>query len=65
MEPMGAVAGMAASVIGTLTSLIAVTAGALVGRHYDGTLTPLVAGFALIGVAAAAAIEAAALRRSS
>jgi DHA1 family bicyclomycin/chloramphenicol resistance-like MFS transporter len=65
MEPMGAVAGMAASVIGTLTALIAVTMGALVGRHYDGTLTPLVAGFALIGVAAVAAIEAAAFRRSS
>jgi DHA1 family bicyclomycin/chloramphenicol resistance-like MFS transporter len=52
MEPMGHIAGMAASIIGSLTSLLSVLAGGLVSQHYDGTVLPLVIGYAVIGVMA-------------
>jgi DHA1 family bicyclomycin/chloramphenicol resistance-like MFS transporter len=52
MEPMGHIAGMAASIIGSLTSLLSVLAGGLVSQQYNGTLLPLVIGYALIGVTA-------------
>ena len=48
MEPLGHVAGSAAAVIGTLTTLLAVGLGYLTGRAYDGTVLPLVTGFAVL-----------------
>jgi len=45
MEPMGHVAGMAASVIGSVTTLLAVVLGFLIGQAYDGSLTPMAFGF--------------------
>jgi DHA1 family bicyclomycin/chloramphenicol resistance-like MFS transporter len=59
MEPMGAIAGMAASVIGTLTSLVALVSGAIIAQLYDGTLMPLVGGFAVLGLGALCATESA------
>lgn len=52
MEPMGQIAGMAASIIGSLTSLLSVMAGGLISQQYNGTVLPLVTGYALIGVTA-------------
>jgi DHA1 family bicyclomycin/chloramphenicol resistance-like MFS transporter len=52
MEPMGHIAGVAAAVIGSLSSLVAVSAGTPIGQLYDGTVIPLVAGFACMGLAA-------------
>ena len=52
MEPMGQIAGMAASIIGSLTSLLSVMAGGLISQQYNGTVLPLVIGYALIGVTA-------------
>jgi DHA1 family bicyclomycin/chloramphenicol resistance-like MFS transporter len=52
MEPMGHIAGVAAAVVGSLSSLVAVGAGTPIGRLYDGTVIPLVAGFACMEVAA-------------
>ncbi|MBK1867452.1 multidrug effflux MFS transporter [Taklimakanibacter albus] len=52
MEPMGHIAGVAAAVIGAGSSLIAVVAGTLIGRLYDGTVIPLVAGFTAMEIAA-------------
>ena len=52
MEPMGHVAGVASGVINAISSLIAAILGALAARAYDGTVTPLVAGFAVFGCAA-------------
>lgn len=57
MEPMGHIAGVAAAVIGSVSNLIAVATGTPVGRLYDGTVIPLVAGFAGLGVAAWLAVE--------
>ena len=52
MEPMGHIAGMAASIIGSFTSLLSVLAGGLVSQRYDGTVLPLIIGYAVLGVAA-------------
>jgi DHA1 family bicyclomycin/chloramphenicol resistance-like MFS transporter len=52
MEPLGHVAGMAASVIGSTTTLVAVLLGFLIGRAYDGTLMPLAAGFVTLSTLA-------------
>jgi len=57
MEPMGHIAGVAAAVVGSLSSLVAVGAGTPIGRLYDGTVIPLVAGFACMGIAALVVTE--------
>jgi len=48
MESLGHVAGSAAAVIGTLTTLLAVAFGFLTGHAYNGTVLPLVTGFAAL-----------------
>lgn len=57
MEPMGHIAGVAAAVVGSLSNLVAVGTGTPIGQLYDGTVMPLVAGFAGLGVAAWLAVE--------
>lgn len=52
MEPMGHIAGTAASVIGCLTSIIGVTFGTIIGQMYDGTLLPVLMGFLILGILA-------------
>jgi len=47
MEPLGKVAGMASSVIGMFSNLIAVLIGAVIGQLYNGTLTPVILGYLL------------------
>lgn len=54
MEPLGHIAGVAAAVIGTVTNVLAFGLGTLLGQAYDGTIRPLVAGFAVLGMASAA-----------
>jgi MFS transporter, DHA1 family, multidrug resistance protein len=50
MEPMGHIAGTASSFVGAVTTGLAAGLGWVVGQHYDGTATPLLAGFAVFGV---------------
>ena len=57
MEPMGHIAGVAAAVIGAVSTLVSLSAGTPIGRAYDGTVIPLVAGFTLLGLCALAATE--------
>jgi len=52
MEPMGHIAGVAAAVTGAVSTFVALLTGTLIGRAYDGTVIPLVAGFALLGLGA-------------
>jgi DHA1 family bicyclomycin/chloramphenicol resistance-like MFS transporter len=52
LEPMGRIAGMAAAISAALASLIAILTGGYIGQLYDGTVIPLVAGFAGLGVLA-------------
>lgn len=52
MEPMGHIAGMAASIIGAVSTVIAVVLAVPVGLLFDGTPLPLVAGAFLFAICA-------------
>ena len=56
MEPLGHIAGMAAALIGALSNFIALPIAWYVGHLFDGSALPLVAGFAVMGTGALAAI---------
>ncbi|WDP90366.1 MAG: multidrug effflux MFS transporter [Desulfobacter sp.] len=49
MDPLGHIAGIGASVIGSLTSLISSPLSAFIGGYYDGTTIPLALGFVTLG----------------
>jgi DHA1 family bicyclomycin/chloramphenicol resistance-like MFS transporter len=57
MEPMGRIAGMAASITGTITTFVSLVIGTLIGQLYDGTVIPLIGGFAGLAIAALIASE--------
>jgi MFS transporter, DHA1 family, multidrug resistance protein len=52
MEPMGSIAGVAASLQGFVSTTGAAILGALMGRQYDGSTLPLAAGALLFGIGA-------------
>lgn len=52
MEPAGARAGTAAALYGAVTSVSGAVLGSLIGRAYDGSVTPILAGMTLLGVLA-------------
>lgn len=56
LEPMGHIAGTASSVFGSVTTLIAAMIGGAIGRAYDESVMPLVAGYAVLGVVTLAII---------
>ena len=43
-------AGVGAAVIGAFTTFVSVGSGAIIGHAYQGTILPLVIGFAILGV---------------
>ncbi len=51
MEPLGHIAGTGAAVIGSLTTFISLTFGVYIGQIYDGSVLPLIGGFAGLGAA--------------
>ncbi len=53
MEPLGHIAGVAAAVVGSVTNALSLSLGTVLGQAYDGTVRPMVAGFAVLGLAAA------------
>jgi DHA1 family bicyclomycin/chloramphenicol resistance-like MFS transporter len=50
MEPLGHVAGTASSVLGFMGTVGGALIGAMIGQAYDGTATPMVAGFFTVSV---------------
>jgi DHA1 family bicyclomycin/chloramphenicol resistance-like MFS transporter len=52
MEPQGHIAGTASSLFGSLTVLIGIVIGYLIGQAYDGTIVPLATGFFLCAIGA-------------
>ena len=52
MEPLGAVAGTASSVFGFMQTVGGALLGTYTGQHFDGTVTPVAAGYFVYGVAA-------------
>jgi DHA1 family bicyclomycin/chloramphenicol resistance-like MFS transporter len=57
MEPMGHIAGVAAAVIGSLSTTVSLVTGTPIGRAYDGTVIPLVAGFTALAIGALVCTE--------
>jgi len=51
MEPLGHIAGIGSAVVGSLSTLISLLLGILIGQSYNGTILPLVGGFALLSAA--------------
>ncbi len=51
MEPLGHMAGLGAALVGSLSTFISLPLGWAVGNSFDGGVLPLVAGFALLGLA--------------
>jgi DHA1 family bicyclomycin/chloramphenicol resistance-like MFS transporter len=49
MQPLGHIAGTGAAVVGSLSTFISIVLGTVVGQSYNGTILPLVAGFAVYG----------------
>ena len=47
MEPFGRLAGLASGTIGALNMIIGVLAGSVIGMSFNGTLIPMLAGFAI------------------
>jgi len=56
MEPMGAIAGTASSVQGTISTLIATLIGIAVGQSFNGSSVPVVMGFFVGGIGALLAV---------
>jgi DHA1 family bicyclomycin/chloramphenicol resistance-like MFS transporter len=52
MEPLGHVAGVGAAVVGSLALLLATPLGMVIGQRYNGTVIPLVTGFAVLALIA-------------
>jgi MFS transporter, DHA1 family, multidrug resistance protein len=52
MEPLGEIAGIGASVVGFLSSMLSVPLAILIGTVYNGTLYPLVIAFSISGILA-------------
>lgn len=55
-EPMGRMPGTASSLVGAVTTALGALLGAYVGQHFDGTVFPLLAGFAAFGILALAIV---------
>jgi DHA1 family bicyclomycin/chloramphenicol resistance-like MFS transporter len=50
MEPLGAVAGTAASVFGFIQTVGGALLGTYIGQHFDGTLVPNASGYLVMGL---------------
>jgi len=47
--PVGHMAGLGAAIVGSVSTFISLPLGWVTGHAFDGTVLPLVAGFALLG----------------
>ena len=50
MEPLGQIAGVGAAMVGIVTSFLSLALGTIIAQAYDGTVIPLVGGFAMLGL---------------
>jgi DHA1 family bicyclomycin/chloramphenicol resistance-like MFS transporter len=48
MEPLGHIAGIGSAIVGSLSTLLSMPLGTLIGQLYNGTVMPLIAGLALL-----------------
>jgi MFS transporter, DHA1 family, multidrug resistance protein len=59
MEPQGHIAGTASSLYGSITTLLGIGIGTMIGQDYDGTLLPFATGFFICALASLAAVATA------
>lgn len=52
MEPLGSIAGVGAAVVASGSLTVSLTLGAWIGQSYNGTVVPLVGGFAVLSLLA-------------
>jgi DHA1 family bicyclomycin/chloramphenicol resistance-like MFS transporter len=57
MGPLGHIAGVGAAVVGSLSTFISLLLGTLIGQSFNGTILPLVGGFALFSLTALGVIR--------
>jgi len=57
MEPLGHLAGIGAAVVGSLSTLISMPLGTMVGQNYNGTVVPLIAGLVVLSGLAMLAVR--------
>jgi DHA1 family bicyclomycin/chloramphenicol resistance-like MFS transporter len=48
MEPLGSMAGIGAAIVGSLSTLISMPLGTIIGQSYNGTILPLILGMAVL-----------------
>ena len=48
MEPLGHMAGIGAAIVGSLSTLISMPLGTIIGQSYNGTIIPLILGLAVL-----------------
>lgn len=46
MEPLGHIAGIGSAMVGSISTFVAVVIGTVIGLRYDGTILPIIYGFA-------------------
>lgn len=63
MESFGHIAGLASSLIGSLSTLIAIVLGTLIGQSFNGTVMPVVYGFLLLSGASLVLVRLALARK--
>ena len=56
MEPQGHIAGTASSLYGSITTLLGIGIGTIIGQDYNGTLLPFATGFFICALAALAIV---------
>jgi DHA1 family bicyclomycin/chloramphenicol resistance-like MFS transporter len=52
MQPLGHIAGTGAAIVGGTSMLLSLVLGTAIGQIYDGTVLPLIAGFAVLSACA-------------
>jgi DHA1 family bicyclomycin/chloramphenicol resistance-like MFS transporter len=48
MEPLGHLAGIGAAVVGSLSTLLSMPLGTIIGQNYNETIFPLIIGIAIL-----------------
>lgn len=48
MEPLGHLAGIGAAVVGSLSTMISMSLGTIIGQSYNGTVLPAIAGLGIL-----------------
>jgi MFS transporter, DHA1 family, multidrug resistance protein len=56
MEPQGHIAGTASSLYGSITTLLGIGIGTIIGQDFNGTLLPFATGFFICALAALAIV---------